>query len=87
MRKNGKTWGNMCSDLWNESVSDTFCQELGYFGASQTEYVEISNSTAQTYIYKDNGSLQKHSILFEVELSEKCENNKIVSIQCQEYGK
>ncbi|KAF5269253.1 hypothetical protein FQR65_LT02554 [Abscondita terminalis] len=76
------TWLQTCSDTWNNYYSDKVCQNLGFSGASTTDFIEPNNSSLHYFKVKDNQDQSVH-ILAQIETIDKCES--VVSVICQEF--
>lgn len=80
-----KTWMNVCSETWNTTYSNTFCQNLGYAEATSTESVRPTENSTQTEFFKLKANLQYGAhLLTQLEKTSSCE--QVVSVNCQEFG-
>ncbi|KAM6211300.1 LOW QUALITY PROTEIN: enteropeptidase [Sarcoramphus papa] len=72
----GKTWHLACADDWNEQISDSVCQLLGFGDANMSSTVLLTGDGPFVNITK----AANHSLIFTKR--EHCLNNLVVHLQC-----
>lgn len=85
IRRNGEDWSLVCSDDWSEHYSNLLCQELGYYGAIETEFIDATNGS-KDYLKLFEYAIIDGNILQQFEKVEECPSKFIVSLQCQKFG-
>lgn len=85
IRRNGEDPSLVCSDDWSEHYSNMFCQELGYYGVMQTDFIDATNGS-DNYLKLFEYAIIDGNILQQFERVDECPSKSIVSLHCQEFG-
>lgn len=83
-RKKGSGWMPACGDTWNDVLSDSACQEMGFEKASQTSIIALESPYATSLRHINGSDEGAANVLKSLAISnDTC--NTMVTMKCHHY--
>lgn len=86
IKRSDDQYAYVCANNWSNKYSDLVCNKLGYSNAIKWSKVRITEENAK-YLEINENSIENDQLLDNFNLTEKCNDEEIVAIECQSYSK